>query len=187
MGFEWSRNGDILPSYSNSCMHVLAVLGLSLQSRDKAPLSQYGHRAPSPMSHSQATLLFSFIRAKVPRRAMSAGNEAIEELKVVGGEREIVCLKFVDTIVFGRVSSEYPVHLKTTKSLVFLPSRSSFPYEICLVQLAGGRSRSLYCCHYSQMSIIVDGKRGTKKLFFAASIFLAVHALRSSKEDLGSR
>ena len=111
-------------------------------------------------------------------------------LKVVGGEREIVCLKFVDTIVFGRVSSEYPVHLKTTKSLVlqhFLPSRSSFPYEICLVQLAGGRSRSLYCCHYSQMSIIVDGKRGTKKLFFAASIFLAVHALRSSKEDLGSR
>ena len=81
MGFEWSRNGDILPSYSNSCMHVLAVLGLSLQSRDKAPLSQYGHRAPSPMSHSQATLLFSFIRAKVPRRAMSAGNEAIEELK----------------------------------------------------------------------------------------------------------
>ena len=66
----------------------------------------------------------------------------------------------------------------------FLHSRScsSLPYEICLPQLAGGLSRILYCCHYSQMSIIVRvrGDRGVKRfLLFASSIFLAGHVLRA--------
>ena len=40
---------------------------------------------------------------KVPRRAVSAGNEAIEELCLEGSGKPCVCLKLVDKIVPGDV------------------------------------------------------------------------------------